>query len=201
MERRSRRALLSAVTGAATLLAGCIADELGDESNESDDGTGSNGDDEADDGNESDEAANGNGSDDAVDETAFTTPEPREEPAVALLTDRDGADDWFAVRDVDDDVGTFLEDTAFDDASVIVLEARAPNLCYELGLESVTIEDGVTIKAVVDDDDAAGCAQQEATTGQLVGLSEGGEPVTDGTVTIVDHDAATHEFDLDEDAE
>ncbi|NKE37052.1 hypothetical protein GWG54_14725 [Natronococcus sp. JC468] len=200
MERRSRRTVLSAATGAVALLAGCLGADLDDRSGEhGDGGTDANGDDERDDesgGDEGDDDGSGGGdAADAVDETTFTTSEPRSEPNATLLVDREAAAGWLADRDVGDDAVAFLENTAFDDASLIAVEARAPNLCYELRVESIELEDGIALEAVVDDG-AAACAQQEATAGLLVRASDGGEPIEEGTATVVDHDGASHEFDL-----
>ncbi|ELY53363.1 hypothetical protein [Natronococcus jeotgali] len=197
MDRRSRRTVLSAATGAVAVLAGCLGADLDDGSEENGDerDDGSGGDDSV--GDEGDDDGSGGGdAADAVDETTFTTSEPRSEPNATLLADREAAAGWLAGRDVGDDAVAFLENTAFDDASLIAVEARAPNLCYELRIESIELEDGIALEAVVDDGDAAACAQQEATAGLLVRASDGGEPIEEGTATVVDHDGATHEFDL-----
>ncbi|MDG5818991.1 hypothetical protein [Natronococcus sp. A-GB7] len=222
MKRRSRRELLTGTAGAIALLAGCIGDDpSGADDGTNDDGTaddgtstndddrededdaddGENDDTEADDGKETDDDENGDGDEDgspSIEDAAFTTTEPRSEPAAVLLTNREDADAWLAERDVDEDAAAFLEETAFDEASLVALEARGPNLCYELGLEAAELEAGaIRLEAVADDgDDVGGCAQQEVTMGRLVRVSEGGDPVDEGSVTIVDHDGDIHEFDL-----
>ncbi|WP_394742548.1 hypothetical protein [Natronococcus roseus] len=221
MKRRSRRELLTGTAGGIALLAGCI----GDDPSDADDGTNDDGttdgetstdddresedgadDDEnedtgADDGEETDDDGGGDGDEDgspSIEDAAFTTTEPRSEPAATLLADREDADAWLAERDVDEEAETFLEETAFDEASLVALEARGPNLCYELGLESAALEAGaIRLEAVADDgDDADSCAQQEVTVGRLVRISDGSDPVGEGSATIVDRSGDAHEFDL-----
>ena len=218
MKRRSRRGLLTGTAGAVALLAGCIGDDPSDADNgtndedgttddgtpteddrESDDGTDDESEDaEADDGEETDDDEGGDGSP-SIEDVAFTTTEPRSEPAATLLTGPEDADAWLAERDVDgEEAEAFLEATAFDEASLVALEARGPNLCYELGLEAAELEAGAfRLEAVANDgDDAGGCAQQEVTVGRLVRVSEGGDPVGEGSVTIVDREGDAHEFEL-----
>lgn len=223
MKRHSRRGLLAGTAGAIVLLAGCIGDDPSDadegtdndgsqddgpstdDDRESEDGAddGENEDTEADDGEETngeetdDEDGGGNGSP-SIEDAAFTTTQPRSEPAATLLTDREDADAWLEDRAVGEEAATFLEETVFDEASLVALEARGPNLCYGLVLEAAELEAGaIRLEAVADDgDDTGGCAQQEVTVGRLVRVSEGGEPVGEGSVTIVDHDGDAHEFEL-----
>lgn len=223
MERRSRRRLLTGTAGTIALLAGCIGDDPSDANDGTDDdGTEDDGtptddnresengaddseneDTEADDGEETDDDGDGNGNGDedgspSIEDAAFTTTQPRSEPAATLLTDRDDADAWLEDRAVDEEAAAFLEETAFDEASLVALEARGPNLCYGLVLETAALEAGaIRLEALADDgDDAGGCAQQEVTVGRLVRVSEGGEPVDEGSVTIVDHDGDAHKFEL-----
>lgn len=187
---RSRRSLLSGAAGLFVLAAGCLADET-----ESDDS----------DGEDPDESPNG------TDEEPESEPEPETQafrhseaasnPNAALFLERADAEEWFADRAVDDEsVTTFVEETSFEESSLVALEAGGPDLCYELVLESVDVREGrLEIEAAVVDesDEDESCAQQVTTVGQLVRASDDGAPVTEASGTIVDHDDATHEFDID----
>ena len=221
MKSHSRRGLLTGTAGTIALFAGCIGDdpsgadggtnddgptddETSTDDEESDDGAdnGENEDTEADDSAETDDEDEDKGGNwdesPSIEDAAFTTTEPRSEPAATLLSDREDVDAWLEDRDVGEEAETFLEETAFDEASLVALEARGPNLCYDLGLESAALEAGaIRLEAVADDgDDADSCAQQEVTVGRLVRVSEGGEPINEGTVTIVDRGGDAHEFEL-----
>ncbi|MDG5759517.1 hypothetical protein QA600_09210 [Natronococcus sp. A-GB1] len=225
MKSHSRRGLLTGTAGAIALFAGCIGDDPSDADNGTDedgtvdDGTstddgeseddaedGENEDTGADDGEETDgEETDDEEADDedgagtkSIEDAPFTTTQPRSKPAATLLADREDADAWLEDRDVDEEAEAFLEETAFDDASLVVLEARGPNLCYELGLEAAELEAGaIRLEAVADDgDDDGGCAQQEVTVGRLVRVSDDGDPVGEGSATIVDRGGDAHEFEL-----
>ncbi|ELY58000.1 hypothetical protein C491_09404 [Natronococcus amylolyticus DSM 10524] len=221
MNRHSRRGLLTGTAGAIALLAGCIGDdpsgadggtnddgptddETSTDDEESDDSAddSENEDTEADDSAETDdedEDKGGNGDESpSIEDAPFTTTEPRSEPAATLLADREDADAWLEDRNVGEEAETFLEETMFDEASLVALEARGPNLCYELALEAATLEAGaIRLEAVADDgDDADSCAQQEVTVGRLVRISDGGDPVDEGSATIADRSGDAHEFEL-----
>ncbi|MFC4437437.1 MULTISPECIES: hypothetical protein [Natrialbaceae] len=209
MTDSTRRGLLCGGAGLLALTAGCIADDLGG-SSEPDDGTdgdddamGDNGaDDESDDGSTDDEETGG------TETQAFRYGEPATEPNATLFLEREEAEEWLDERriggDSEDAVAEIVDETSFEECSLTSLEAGAPNLCYELLLESATVEDGrLDLEAVVSDEesDEMGCAQQETTVGVLVRASDGGEPVTDVSATVVDREGSEYEFELASDSD
>jgi hypothetical protein len=219
MTNRSRRELLCGATGALVLAAGCIADDLGG-STESDDSPEENGDseddgthpDESDDKSTDDESTDDE-PDDSIETRAFRHPGSTPEPTGVLLSNDEDADAWLEDRRIDDNdddedenederdsIVEFVDETSFDGASLVALEASAPNLCYELELESATVEDErLELEAVVteDDGDEMGCAQQETTVGYLIRASADGEPVDEASATVVDRDGAEHDLEID----
>lgn len=204
MTDSSRRSLLCGTAGLLALTAGCIADNLGGPSGADDNET------EDDDETDDTEADAEETEDDETKETetrAFRHGEPATEPNAALFLEREDAEEWLEERRIDDSedaVAEFVDETSFEESSLTALEAGAPNLCYELLLESATVEDGrLDLEAVVSDEesDEMGCAQQETTVGVLVCASDGGEPVTDVSATVVDREGSEHEFELDPDSD
>lgn len=239
-----RRAFLRGSAGALALFAGCIADP----DDGSDPGSGSSsssdpnadGTDEADanessdDGNSTDGTTeNGDGTDSTADETGddgaddlsyetsrYHYPESSTDPDATLLVDRDDATDWLADRDLEEDsLGAFVDDTPFADATLIALEAAAPNACYELVLEEIDVPDsmgddgdGTTaesggesleLEARVRDesDETEVCAQALTTVGVLVRAAVDAEPVTEISAVIVDDSGDEHEVDAVADLE
>ncbi|QSW98687.1 hypothetical protein [Haloterrigena alkaliphila] len=218
MTDRSRRTVLCGTAGLVALTAGCL-DQMGTSGNgENDDG---NGDSPSDDGpgsagsdGESDDGT-GSSSLETYDATAFTRNKPVD-PAGTLFVDADRADSWLAERGLDEEEYLeFVADTVFDDSVLLALEAEAPQLNYELALETVAVDapteegrdgDGdhegtLTIEAAVtetsDDEGSSDVGgTQMISVGQLVRATFDGEPLTEASVTIVGHDGTSHEFGM-----
>ncbi|WP_187433067.1 hypothetical protein [Natronococcus pandeyae] len=209
MTDSSRRGLLCGTAGLLALTAGCVADDLGGSSSSADTDDGDNATDDtgSDDGGSDDGATDG----DETEETevqAFRYDESAAEPNAALFFEREHAEEWLEERriggDSEDAVSEFVDETPFQECPLAAVEAGAPNLCYELIVESVTVEDGtLDLEAVVSDEasDEMGCAQQETTVGALVRASDDGEPVDDVSVTVVDREGTEHELARDSDSD
>ncbi|KDE59462.1 hypothetical protein EL22_21665 [Halostagnicola sp. A56] len=205
MTRSSRRHLLAGGAGLIALTAGCL-DSSGlaaspgpgnDADNEtSDDGT------DTDDGGDTEssdaEGDDSNGEpDDGLESTTttFQHGDRPEDPTVDLLTSEDQADRWVSDRSIGDAVSEFVDETDFEEAGVIALEAGANTACYELAVESVGLEDEtVTVHAEVTQtgDENQLCAQQLTAVGALVRASIDGEQPDSISVTIVDVDGDEH---------
>jgi hypothetical protein len=142
---------------------------------------------------------------DSVETRSFRHTGPTPEPTGVLFPDAERAAEWLEERRIDSEgegesVVEFVDETVFERAALVALEASAPNLCYELDLESATVEDGrLELEAVVTDesDDEMGCAQQETTVGYLIRASAGGEPIREASATVVDRDGAAHDLEID----
>lgn len=220
MTDRSRRTILCGTAGLFALSAGCL-DEMDATSGngEPDDG---NGDGPSD--NEPEPAgADGTGpsSIETYDAVPFTRNEVVDRPTGELFVDATGVDSWLADRGLEAEQYTdFVDDIAFDDSVLLALEAEAPQLNYELSLETVTIdaltaegeddepEDGegargasLFIEAVVsetsNDGESGGVGgTQMISVGQLLRVTFDGEPLSAASVTIVDHDGNSHGFSM-----
>lgn len=207
MTRSSRRHLLAGGAGLIALTAGCLdssglaaspgpgddaENETSDDEADNDDGDAESSDDSEDEGDDS----NG-GPDDGLESTttAFQHGDRPEDPAVDLLTSEDRADRWVSDRSIGDAVSEFVDETDFEEAGVIALEAGANTTCYELAVESVGLEDEtVTVRAEVTETDGENqlCAQQLTAVGALVRASVDGEQPDSISVTIVDADGDEH---------
>lgn len=206
----SRRGLLCGTAGLLALTAGCVADDLGGPSSSADTDDGDDGTDDtgaADDGSTDDGSTDDDETEEA-DVQAFRYGESAAEPNAALFLEREDAEEWLEKRriggDSEDAVSEFVDETSFQECPLTAVEAGAPNLCYELLVESVTVEDGtLDLEAVVSDEasDEMGCAQQETTVGVLVRASDDGEPVDDVSVTVVDREGTEHELARDSDGD
>ncbi|WP_436343485.1 hypothetical protein [Natronorubrum sp. FCH18a] len=202
MTEQSRRTLLCAGAGLFTLAAGCL-DDTGLSTGNGDDDTG---------GNESGSGGNGTeptatGDLESSDNVSFDHTEVPTEPEATFVASEDRADGWLDEHAFDDDaISEFVEETPFEQSVLIALEADAPNLCYGLTLEDVTLEEAddagdarLSIEAAVTDDsgDDEMCGQQLTAVGQLVRATFDGEPATGASVTIADSDGETHDIDID----
>ncbi|SFB94456.1 hypothetical protein SAMN05444422_103176 [Halobiforma haloterrestris] len=221
---RSRRALLAGGTGLIALAAGCLGDEFGGVSDPSgDDGTDDEGD-----GNESDSNESGNETDgDENDENdgnetggegdgfsyetyAYQHPQPPSSPEAWLFLEEDDADDWLEERESaggsSDALADFVADTPFDDGLLVALEAGGSDLCHEMVLDAIDLEDEeqegdderLAVDASVDDgqDEAQACAEQITAVGLLVRVTFEDDPVTELSATIVDQDGQEHGFGI-----
>ncbi|ELY72456.1 hypothetical protein C490_03893 [Natronobacterium gregoryi SP2] len=200
------------LAGSASLLAlsaGCLDDGFDDASGP---GTGDeNSDDEetADDDGSADSDASS--TDDLVEEThTYQQPDVPESPNATVLRDEGDADAWLEERwdvgEPDDDLVAFVEETAFEDALLVALEAEGSNLCYEMGLEDAELDDEtLTLEAEVSDESDADevCAEQVTAAGLLarVPFASGVAPSTEFVAEIVDADGTTHERRADADGE
>ncbi|APW99246.1 hypothetical protein CHINAEXTREME_16355 [Halobiforma lacisalsi AJ5] len=225
---RSRRTVLAGTASVLALGAGCLDDEFGDVSGSTgDDGTDDDG---TGDGNESDGETDGgaNGGDETDDTSdtsdtddadegdgfssetyAFQHPDVPASPEAALLLDADDADDWLEERGSDDGASEFVEETGFEDAILVALEAEGSDLCHELVLEGIELEeqngdgdgdgDGdderLVVEASVSDgqDETQACAEQITAVALLVRVVFEDEPVTELSATIVDQEGRKHE--------
>ncbi|ADB60558.1 hypothetical protein Htur_1673 [Haloterrigena turkmenica DSM 5511] len=215
MTDRSRRTILCGTAGLFALTAGCldemdVASENGDPD---DDPEGATGDDDPDDGTEP-------SSIETYDTVSYTRNEAVD-PTGELFVDAGGADSWLIERGLDEEQYVdFVDDTLFDDSILLALEAEAPQLNYELELETVALdapadqggddetEDGeeahgasLAIKAVVteaadgeESNDVGGT--QVISVGKLVRVTFDGEPVTTAAASIVDHHGDSHGFTM-----
>ena len=207
MTRRSRRTILCGTAGLFALTAGCL-DEAG-LSDGGDPGSGGNGDEaESRDGDSTPEL-------ERYDNQSLEHADAPTEPAAQLYVDADPVRDWLADRGLDEAPYTdFVDETAFDDSVLLVLEADAPRLDYALELESVALETGDGEGENGTDSDAEGAeprlvvdaaveetseseefgGTQVVAVGQLVRATFAGGPATDASVTIVDSDGQSHEL-------
>ncbi|SDK21162.1 hypothetical protein [Natronorubrum texcoconense] len=208
MTESSRRTLLCAGAGLLSLSAGCL-DEFGSSTSEdtpTDDDDSDGNDPESGD-NETESTATGD-----LETTAnvrFDHADVPMEPEATLVTSADRADRWLDDHEfVDDVIPEFVEETLFEESVLLALESDAPNLCYKMALEDVTLEetddsdDGdaqLSLEAAVIDEseDDELCGQQMIAVGQLVRATFDGEPATSASVTIDDADGETHELSID----
>ncbi|AEH37715.1 hypothetical protein [Halopiger xanaduensis] len=208
----SRRAVLLGGAGTLALSAGCIQDsnDSNDDANPADPDSGSSGsDNESDGGNESDgenESEDDSGTDGSDDNSfeyethLYQYPDTPTEPDASLFVTQDGAENWLANRELEEDpVAEFVADTTFDDSVLVPLEADAPSHCYEMVLESIDVIDGdgddvLEIEAAVRDvsGETEYCAQAKTTVGLLVRATFESAPVTEISVRIVDDDGNEH---------
>lgn len=210
MTDRSRRTILCGAAGLVALTAGCL-----DEMNAS--GNGENGDGEPEGATSDGDPDDGTGpsSVETYDTVSYTRNEAVD-PAGELFVDATGVDSWLADRGLEAERYTdFVDDIAFDDSILLALEAEAPQLNYELELESVMVvaltgeevdegdgeedhEGTLNVEAVVtemSDDESGGVGgTQMISVGQLVRVTFDGEPPSEASVTIVDHDGDSHGF-------
>ena len=197
--RRSRRAVLASATGLAVFAAGCLSDEeptLADEESESNDGGG-----------EDDEDVDAEESDDATTletyETAFAThPELPAEPDARLHTDREDAVDWLADRrlDTDEAADELIDETPFEESVLVSIEASARNLCYELVLDEIDVDDGtLDIDASVIDESTPeqACAQQVTAVSLLASVTPADGVIDELSATVVDQDGTEHSVGAD----
>lgn len=218
MNQQSRRALLGSTAGVIALAAGCI-DDAG--VSEDDSGPADGGDTDGD--NDENETTPGDDSEDeteteidadatafeAIDAVSYQQPDAPADPEAGLLISREDAENWLEERDLDDDdeLVTLVEETAFDEALIVAVEAEAPDLCHELTLTDVSLDESdddarVAVSTAVSDesDDEEMCAQQITAVGQLVRVAFEGDPVTRASVTVFD-DGRTHEIGIASDSD
>lgn len=230
---RHRRTFLRGSVGAIALFAGCLADPddgsdpgAGTDDSADSDGSGGSDENESSGGDTDSETDATDSADNDTDEstgdavtyetTRYHYPDSSTEPDAMLLADQDDATDWLADRTLEDDeVGAFVDETPFADATLIALEAAAPNACYEMGLEAIGVPDGTAageegttdggesddshqleLEATVRDesDETEACAQALTTVGVLVRAAVDAEPVTDVSAVIVDERGDEHEI-------
>lgn len=201
MTDSSRRTLLCGAAGLLALAAGCIADDDGESPRSGDDAEHGDDDDDETDTDGSDDNSTGDENAEETESRAFRRTESTSEPNAALFLEREEADEWLAERKIDDEgsVSEFVDGVSFEESSLTALEAGAPNLCYDLVLESAAVEEGrLELEAIVSDEegDETACAQQETTVGLLVCASDGGEPVREGSATVVDREGDEREFEI-----
>lgn len=210
MTDRSRRTILCGAAGLVALTAGCLDEMNASGNGETDDGEpeGATGDGDPDDGT-------GPSSVETYDTVSYTRNEAVD-PAGDLFLDADGVDSWLAERGLDGErYVDFVDDTPFDDSILLALEAEAPQLNYELELETVAVdvpadekgddeearEANLAIRAVVSEmADGEGSASvggtQMISVGELVRVTFDGEPVTEVSASIVDHHGDPHGFGM-----
>lgn len=204
MTRSSRRHLLAGGAGLIALTAGCLdSSGLAASPGPGDDTDNETSDDEADnddgDAESSDDSDDSNGEpNDGLESTtvAFQHGDRPEDPTVDLLTSEDQADRWVSDRSIGDAVSEFVDETDFEEAGVIALEAGANTTCYELAVESAGLEDEtVTVRAEVTETGGENqiCTQQLTAVGALVRASVDGEQPDSISATIVDADGDEHE--------
>lgn len=216
MTRESRRTYLSGIAGVVALSAGCLDEAGAPSSNDdnggngggTDDGDGNGG--ESDDGDEPEPGGTGESDDGATadlegaDNLPFSYSAVPTDPDAELFVRGDRATAWLDERGLEDEeYASFVDDTEFDEAVLVALEADAPNLCYGMALEDGSVEEGsIEITGAVRDDSAddVGCGQAETTVGQLVRATTGDEGPT-VSVTIVDRDGREHGFGMAADSD
>ncbi|AHG00884.1 hypothetical protein HALLA_11170 [Halostagnicola larsenii XH-48] len=196
MSGLSRRHLLAGTAGLVTLTAGCLGDGgLATSPGPAGDGENATDDDDADDNDVGDDATE---NDDPLESTTVTFQhgDRPEDPTVDLLTSEDQADRWVSDRSIAaDTVSEFVDETDFEEAGVIALEAGANTTCYEMAVESVGLEDEtVTVRAEVTETGGEDqlCAQQLTAVGALVRASVDAEQPSSISATIVDADGTEH---------
>ncbi|GAB7017630.1 hypothetical protein JCM18750_04910 [Halostagnicola bangensis] len=123
----------------------------------------------------------------------FRHPDRPETPEVDLLRTEADAEDWAEERglEADEDVSAFIAETDFDGSRVLSLEGGATDLCYEMVLETVELDDEtVTVRGYVTDEETDGemCAEQITAVGALVRATVDGEQPSSFSVTITDAD-------------
>ncbi|PCR90629.1 hypothetical protein [Natrinema ejinorense] len=223
MTSPSRRTLLGATASLCAISAGCLGDRLGSESDGNGDGNGSPDTDETgtetDDGSDDSTDSSGNetdgssetddGSDDTPTELvdhethAYRYPKRSTSPDVALLQNRDRAQEWLAEREpTPEEIADVIDDTDFETSILVPIEAGAPNPCHELVLESIEIDDGdgddtLALEAAVQEqestgEEAAACIAQETTVGRLVRATFEPEPLTRISASVVDRHGKVH---------
>ncbi|WP_049923391.1 hypothetical protein [Halopiger djelfimassiliensis] len=193
MTSPSRRTVLGSTAALLGATAGCIDQFTDDQASGSDPDESPDGDNDETDSDDSETGNDGETGDgeEFTIETHQYQRDTRSEVDVARLTTSSDVDDWLADRDLSEEAETFVDETSFDESVLVALEAEAPNLCYEMVLETSDLEDEVlSLEAAVSDEAGEGeyCAQQVVTVGVLVRATFDDEPVTDLNATIVDQD-------------
>lgn len=203
----SRRRLLAGAAGASTVLAGCLS-EVGPDGDDDDDGDspgaggsvdddadGSNGHPDDDGAEESDEATEpasmeAQGDLDDVTYLQYSHPRYPDRPVVELFTSSRDVESWLDGHDglpADDRAREFLEGVDFSTTSAVAIEAGASDLCHELAVRAVEVDDGtLSIRAAVRRQDDAGdmCAQQMVAEGAVIRATASEEPPTDLSVSL-----------------
>ncbi|EMA35117.1 hypothetical protein C446_13204 [Halobiforma nitratireducens JCM 10879] len=149
-----------------------------------------------------DDLQSGDGNGFSYEALGYQFPDYPDSPEASLLRDEDDADDW--LEDGHDagggntsDLAEFLDETSFDESVVVPLEARGSDLCHEMVLREVDLEDEtLSVEAKVsdgrDDDGFEACAEQVTGVGRLVRVTFEDDPVTELSATIVDQDGQEH---------
>lgn len=83
-------------------------------------------------------------------------------PGTEVLASRSEAEEAIADAEPTPDLEAFVDGTDFERAVLLFARATGPNLCYDLELKGVDVDDGVTVEMRVVDTSAADelCAQQ-----------------------------------------
>ena len=209
--RPSRRAILGATSGLLALSAGCIADEApaleGDDDGTNDEGgSGSDGD------TEDEEKTDSEDDDDEDDETdvakdvdyetqSVTHTDVPTDPEVDLLLDSVDAEDWLTVRGLGDEdtLDEFASETSFEESVLVALEAEARNLCYEMVLDELDVDDSsIELSAAVIDESTpeTSCGQQVTGVGKLVRVFPTDGSISELSATITDQDGVEHGYGM-----
>ena len=157
----SRRRLLfgASLLGAASV-AGCL-DDVGEPSTDREgNGDGSEPGDDSEP-NDGDEGTTGGYS--LVGYETFSYSVAAGKPRTEVLPSRSEAEEAIADAETTADLEAFVDGTDFERAVLLFVRATGPNLCYELELEGVDVDDGgVTVETRVVDTSTADelCAQQ-----------------------------------------
>lgn len=159
-----RRDALRLCAGALTALSGCLAD--GDASGETPGGGNTEDDPQPDRDEPFDESPPGetrpiDGEHDAIATTGLSPPLPGRQH-VALLAS--GEEAWFD----DEELVGFVSETDFDQAVVLLFQARHPAPCHAYGFESFARTDDYLVATVDEERNGEGCAAAEAYAAYLV---------------------------------
>ena len=95
-----------------------------------------------------------------------------------------------------EDALSLVDETDFETDSLLALETRGENGCYELEITSMEADDDlqVTAAAVDTSDDDEVCTQEIVSLGLLVWVTYDGDGPAGATVTITDGQGEQHEF-------
>ncbi|WP_255193637.1 hypothetical protein [Natronobeatus ordinarius] len=120
------------------------------------------------------------------------------EPHVEALSSATEAEEAIEDARTNGELEAFVDETDFDRSTLVLVQARGPNLCYDVELETIDVGPaGLVVDARVVDTSAPDelCAQQLHYPTLLVRAVFENEVPTCGSVTVTGADGSSHDFE------
>lgn len=223
MPTHRRRDLLATVATLSVLAAGCLSEEEPTAERADDEGPATGADeppaDPSDSAGEVRDSADDRDAEDQSDEPSpvvgdgiedaelFRYDHPRypDEPSAAWLASAADVAAWIDDHehlDQESELATALAETDFERSVVLAIEAGGRDLCQQLAVDELCLEDGrVVVRAVVREAPDAGelCAQQVIAVGAVLRVVPTDEAPDGGCVVVIDQDGTEHFLRVDGD--